>query len=88
MPNYCPDCGARWTDGHRCGPGYYTITADDVGKRFLLAFGKNWPLSDVMGHIQRGDVGKRIYLVRNNGDDRDLLQVENNTQRDVRLAAG
>lgn len=85
MPNFCPDCGVRWSDGHTCGPGYYTITADDVGKRFLDAFGKHWPLGDVLGYVQRIDVGKRIYRLRDNAGVRDFLQVENNEQRDARL---
>ena len=58
---------------------FYEIEPDDIGKRFLRAFGRGWALSDVLGYVQRGDVGKRLYLVDG------ILQVENNEQRDARV---
>lgn len=42
-------------------PAFYTITDADVGKRHIRAWGRTWPLSGVMGYVQAGDVGKRIY---------------------------
>jgi hypothetical protein len=53
---------------------YYTITPEDVNKRFLRIFNKGWLLSDLCGYIQLIDVGKRIYLI--NG----ILQMENQEQ--------
>ena len=58
---------------------FYEIEPDDIGKRFLRAFGRGWALSDVLGYVQHGDVGKRLYLVDG------ILQVENNEQRDARV---
>ena len=58
---------------------FYEIQSTDIGKRFLRAFGRGWSLSDVLGYVQRGDVGKRLYLVDG------ILQVENNEQRDARV---
>ena len=58
---------------------YYTITEQDINKRFLKVFGKTWSLSDLCGHIMSIDVGKRIYLVKN------ILQIENQEQFENRL---
>ena len=57
---------------------YKEITEDDVGKSLFKAFGKQWPVSDFMGHILSIDVGKRVYLVG------EILQVENDEQHTER----
>ena len=86
MPNYCQDCGAAWTPGHTCNvDGYYTITADDVSRATIRAFGKVWPVSGFLGTVQRQDVGKRVYRVPMNDQSGYILQVENNEQRAARL---
>ena len=54
---------------------YREITADDVGKIHIKAFGQVWE-----GRIFPQDVGKRIYL------SGDVLQVENDEQRNIRRA--
>jgi hypothetical protein len=51
-----------------------------VGKPWIRAFGRTWLCSDFIGRVLPQDVGKRVYLVG------DILQVENNEQRDKRLA--
>ena len=58
---------------------YRIIQKLDVGRSTIKAFGRNWPVVNFMGDIQPNDVGKRIYLVG------DILQVENNEQRDKRV---
>lgn len=58
---------------------YYTLSREDIGIAHLAAFGRLWPVSDFMGRILSGDVGKRVYL-------RDgVLQVENDEQRTARV---
>lgn len=57
---------------------YYVLTSDDVDKPTIRAFGRTWLVSDFIGRVMRQDVGKRVYLVG------DILQVENNEQRDAR----
>lgn len=59
---------------------YRDIAADDVGKWLFGAFGRRWPVSSFIGRIMPHDVGKRVYLVG------DILQVENDEQRDARMA--
>ena len=59
---------------------HYEIRQEDVGKRSLSLFGRGWSVADFMGRILPGDVGKRIFLVG------DILQVENDEQRDKRRA--
>lgn len=58
---------------------YHTISTEDVGQPWLKIFGQLWIVSEFMGRILPGDVGKRIYLVGR------ILQVENDEQRDRRL---
>jgi hypothetical protein len=41
-------------------------------------------VSNFIGRVLEGDVGKRVYLVRNEAGDSDLLQVENDEQREAR----
>lgn len=57
-----------------------------IGRAFPKFFGKPWQASNHFGPLQRGDIGKRVYLVRDNADNYSFLQIENETQRDVRLA--
>lgn len=59
---------------------YYEIQASDVGQARIRAFGRAWQTTDFIGRVLSGDVGKRVYLVG------DILQVENDEQRDRRLA--
>jgi len=59
---------------------YREITTADIGKSTFHAFGKAWQTSGFIGRILPGDVGKRVYLVG------DILQVENDEQRDKRLS--
>jgi hypothetical protein len=58
---------------------YYTLRDRDVGRNWLLAFGRTWLVSDFMGRILPTDVGKRAY------QRGDVLQVENDDQRSRRL---
>lgn len=58
---------------------FYTITADDVGKVSHKIHGRTWLASSWIGQVLPGDVGKRVYLVG------DVLQVENDEQRDQRV---
>lgn len=59
---------------------FYTLTKADVGQPILKAFGRTWLVSDFIGRIFTIDIGKRVYNVGG------ILQVENNEQRDKRLA--
>lgn len=67
---------------------FHTLTREDVGRTILHLWGKGWLVSGFMGRILPGDVGKRVY--RTPMDDRSgyILQVENDAQRDERLARG
>lgn len=56
------------------------ITAADVGKATFKARGITYRTCDFIGQVLPSDVGKRVYLVG------DVLQVENDEQRDARLA--
>ncbi len=69
---------------------YYTITHGDIGKPAITAFGHAWTVTDWIGRILPGDVGKRVYRVSNDDDlgQSYILQVENNEQRDARIAKG
>lgn len=58
---------------------YREITKADVGRYMITAFGRTWHVSSFIGRILPGDVGKRIYQVD------DILQVENDEQRDERV---
>jgi hypothetical protein len=64
----------------------YTLTTDDVGKTVLHAFGSAWKVEDFMGRILAGDVGKRVFRRPVDGAPGAVLQVENDQQRDRRLA--
>jgi len=58
---------------------YREITAEDVERPLIRAFGKTWRVDSFLGRVLPQDVGKRIYLVG------DVLQVENDEQRSKRL---
>ena len=70
------------------GAGYYTIASDDVGRPLLRAWGRSWSVTEFIGRILPGDVGKRVYKVATNDGSSEILQVENDEQRDRRLARG
>ena len=59
---------------------HYTITEADVERWRIRAFGKVWYVVYFMGRILPSDVGKRVY------QRGDILQVENDAQRDAREA--
>lgn len=59
---------------------YREITADDVGEPYFKAFGRVTPVQNFIGRIMKQDIGKRVFLRG------DILQVENDEQRDARLA--
>jgi hypothetical protein len=73
------------------GRVFYTIRPEDVGKGIIDTEIGPIAVSDVLGRVQPGDVGKRLYRVPTDGGlpDQPLLwywQAENNQQRDARLA--
>jgi hypothetical protein len=61
---------------------YYTLKATDVNRANISCFGKIWQTSSFIGRVLPGDVGKRVYLRG------DILQVENDEQRNTRIATG
>jgi len=67
---------------------YYQIKRTDVHRPCLKCFGRVHLVSGFLGRILPGDVGKRIYCVKNDAGDSDVLQVENDEQRTARLAKG
>lgn len=58
---------------------FYEISENDVGNNTITAFGKTWDPAFFM-QVLPVDVGKRVFL--RNG----ILLVENNEQRDARVA--
>lgn len=64
--------------------GHYTLTAKDVGRPWIKAFGRTWMCSEFVGRVLPGDVGKRVYCVQSDAGDRGILQVENDDQRAAR----
>ena len=58
---------------------HYTLTKEDVGCPWLKIFSSVWLVTNFMGRVLPGDVGKRVYLRGG------VLQVENDEQRDKRL---
>ena len=58
---------------------YVEILECDVGKPTFRAFGHVWLCSGFIGRILPKDVGKRVYKVG------DIVQVENDEQRDKRV---
>jgi hypothetical protein len=66
------------------GRVYYTLTADDVGKRVIVTTIGAIHVGDIMGAVLPIDVGKRLYRVPG-GSGLWLWQAENDDQRDARL---
>ena len=64
---------------------HYELTKEDVGQPIIHAFEQVWMVDAFMGQILPGDVGKRVFVVKDSTDKFDFLQVENNEQRDDRL---
>lgn len=58
---------------------FYEISAPDVGHATIRFQGQVWQVSNFMGRILKQDIGKRIFRRG------DILQVENDEQRDRRL---
>ena len=67
--------GTSWDNNREA---FYTVTAEDVGRATLEAFGRRWRVSDFLGRVFAQDIGKRVYLRA------DILQAESNEQRDRR----
>jgi hypothetical protein len=65
---------------------YHTLTREDVGRAVLDLWGRKWSVQSFMGRILPGDVGKRVYRVPMDDRSGYILQVENDSQRDTRLA--
>lgn len=67
------------------GKVFYTITKEDIGNSVIRTPECAIYLTEFMGRVRRIDVGKRLYRV---GDNKGgwLWQVENDRQRDQRLA--
>lgn len=73
----CPNCSKHQVDN----PGrFYELTAEDVGKPTIRAFGQVWMAVDFIGRILPGDVGKRVFMREG------ILQVENDAQRAARVS--
>lgn len=62
---------------------YYEITAEDVHKGLIKAFGREWLTTDFLGRIMKQDIGKRVFL---RGAVHPFLQIENAEQLATRLA--
>ena len=61
---------------------YYTLEGADVGASNIRAFGRVWPVANILGRVLLEDVGKRAYL-----NASGFVSVENNDQRDRRVIA-
>jgi hypothetical protein len=74
--------------GQSSDPGrvFYTITAEDTGKRHIRTTAGTIDLAGVIGYVLAGDIGKRLYRVPNNAGDWWFWQCESNRQRDARIA--
>ena len=84
---------ARYTEVYRFEPTqdpghvFYTITAEDVGKRSIRTAAGTISVTDVIGQVLAGDVGKRLYRVPCDDPAAGWIwQAENDKQRDERLA--
>lgn len=75
-------------DDSQPDPGrvFYTITAEDTGNRYIKTTAGIIDLQSVIGYVQKGDVGKRLYRVPGDSGDWWLWQAENDAQRDKRLS--
>lgn len=59
---------------------YYELRESDIDQPHIRAFGRAWRADSFIGRVLPGDVGKRVYRRG------DIVQVENDEQRDKRLA--
>jgi hypothetical protein len=59
----------------------FTIEPHHIGKSWIKVGTHGYSVSGFLGRVLPGDIGKRVFRV--NG----ILQVENDQQRDARLAA-
>ena len=63
------------------GTMIHEITANDIGRgRIVDRTGRTIWLAGIMGRIQLGDIGKRMYRYR------EIVSVENDAQLTTRLA--
>lgn len=64
-----------------------TLTVNDIGESGLRTpDGRFHHLSSSLGRIQRRDVGKRVFIGRDNADATNVYQVENDAQYQARRA--
>lgn len=64
----CRTCTDKWEP--------YTVRPEDVGRKTIEAFGRRrMTVTDFLGRILPGDVGKRVYMRGG------VCQVENDEQR-------
>lgn len=58
-----------------------TITVNDIGETGIRTpDGRYHHLSSTLGRIQRRDVGKRVFIGRDNADAADVYQIESDDQ--------
>lgn len=69
------------------GAVFYTITAEDIGKRFIHTEAGTVSLADVIGYVLPADVGKRLVRTRGNDGVTWFWQCETAGQRDLRRVA-
>jgi hypothetical protein len=68
---------------------FYTIVPADVGKRFIDTTEGKIPVGDILGAVQKEDVGRRLYHVPADSDVNPWIwQCEDNFQRTARQARG
>jgi hypothetical protein len=64
-----------------------TITVNDIGESGIRTpDGHYHHLASTLGRIQRGDVGKRVFIGRDNAGVADVYQVESDSQLQARTA--
>jgi hypothetical protein len=68
------------------GAVLYTITSEDVRKTRISTTAGDIPVVEFMGRVVPDDVGRRIYRVP--FGEEWIWQVENSSQRHLRLAHG
>jgi len=61
-----------------------TIGPEHLDMRRLGSYG--WKLRECLGRVLPQDIGKRVYEITCDDGVRTIYQVENNEQRDARLA--
>jgi hypothetical protein len=62
-----------------------TITVNDIGETGIRTpDGRFHHLASTLGRIQRRDVGKRVYIGRDNADAATIYQVESDEQLQAR----